>query len=95
MTTLSILSGLEKFSHLEDKIHRAAELCRLLKQEKEWLASELETARLALADNAVEKDQLRAQIESLITDRDSMKLRVEAMLDAITMLELEADSSKK
>ena len=89
------LSGLEKFSHLEDKIHRAVELCRSLKQEKEQLEGELERARKALADEAVEKEQLHARIEYLMTDRDSMKLKVEAMLDAIAMLELEADSAKK
>lgn len=89
------LSGLEKFSHLEDKIHRAAELCRSLKVEKEQLEVELEKARGALADEGVEKDRLRAQVEFLMTDRDSMKLKIEAMLDAITMLELEADSAKK
>lgn len=89
------LSGLEKFSHLEDKIHRAVELCRLLKHEKEQLESELAQARQALANEAVEKEQLRARIEFLITDRDTMKLKVEAMLDAIAMLELEADSAKK
>ncbi|MBP6824451.1 MAG: hypothetical protein KA368_23095 [Acidobacteria bacterium] len=89
------LSGLEKFSHLEDKIHRAAELCRKLKAEKEQLEAELEKASQRLADEAVEKEQLRTQIEFLMTDRDSMKLKIEAMLDAITMLELEADSAKK
>lgn len=89
------LSGLEKFSHLEDKIHRAVELCRLLKLEKEQLENELEAVRQALADEALEKEQLRAQIEVLKIDRDSMKLKVEAMLDAIAMLELEADSAKK
>jgi len=89
------LSGLEKFSHLEDKIHRAVELCRSLKQEKDQLESELEKTRQALADEAVEKEHLRARIEFLLIDRDSMKLKVEAMLDAIAMLELEADSAKK
>ncbi len=89
------LYGLEKFSHLEDKIHRAVELCRSLRQEKDQLESELEKARQALAAEAAEKDQLRARIEFLMLDRDSMKLRVEAILDAIAILELEADSAKK
>ncbi len=89
------LHGLEKFSHLEDKIHRAAELCRVLKAEKERLETELEKAGSRLTDEAVEKEQLRSQVEFLMTDRDSMKLKIEAMLDAITMLELEADSAKK
>jgi len=86
---------LEKFSHLEDKIHRAVELCRSLKQEKFQLEHELENAHQALTVEAAEKEQLRAQIEFLMTDRDSLKLKVEAMLDAIAILELEADSAKK
>lgn len=89
------LSGLEKFSHLEDKIHRTAELCKLLKQEKDQLEIELEQARRELNDQAIEKERLEAKIEFLLADRDSMKLKVEAMLDAIAMLELEADSVKK
>lgn len=89
------LYGLEKFSHLEDKIHRAVELCRSLRQEKDQLESELEKARQALVAEAAEKEQLRARIEFLMLDRDSMKLRVEAILDAIAILELEADSAKK
>lgn len=89
------LYGLEKFSHLEDKIHRAVELCRSLRQEKDQLESELEKAKQALVAEAAEKEQLRARIEFLMLDRDSMKLRVEAILDAIAILELEADSAKK
>jgi len=90
-----ILSGLEKFSHLEDKIHRTAELCKSLRQEKEQLEGELEKMRRDFADQIAEKERLESHIESLLADRDSMKLKVEAMLDAITMLELEADSVKK
>ncbi len=89
------LYGLEKFSHLEDKIHRAVELCRSLRQEKDQLISELEKARQAIAAEASEKEQLRAQVEFLMLDRDALKLKVEAMLDAIAILELEADSAKK
>ena len=35
------LSGLEKFSHLEDKIYRTIELTKTLRQEKENLEKEL------------------------------------------------------
>ena len=34
------LSGLEKFSHLEDKIYRTIELTKTLRQEKENLEKE-------------------------------------------------------
>ena len=39
------LNGLEKFSHLEDKIYRTIELTKTLRQEKEELERKLATAR--------------------------------------------------
>lgn len=88
-------SGLEKFSHLVDKLHRSVALCEALKQEKDRLDAGLQQAQSELAAENEEKEKLKAQIEFLLKDRDAMKLRVEAMLDAIAMLELEADSAKK
>ncbi len=88
-------SGLEKFSHLEDKIYRAVELCKTLKQEKETLEMELESARRQIANLAADKSSLEEQLVQLLEDREAMKLKVEAMLDAIAMLEMEAESLKK
>ena len=39
------LSGLEKFSHLEDKIYRTIELTKTLRQEKEGLEREIASIR--------------------------------------------------
>ena len=39
------LTGLEKFSHLEDKIYRTIELTKTLRQEKEGLERELASVR--------------------------------------------------
>lgn len=89
------MSGLEKYSHLEDKIHRTVELCKSLRQEKAQLEVELERTRQDVIVEREEKARLRAQLAFLLEDRDGMKLKVEAILDAITMLELEADSAKK
>lgn len=87
--------GLEKFSHLEDKIHRTVELCKALKQEKENLERELEKTGKVIADLRNDNIDLERQVERLIRDRESMQLKVEAMLDAIAMLEMEAESVKK
>jgi predicted nuclease with TOPRIM domain len=89
------MSGLEKYSHLEDKIHRTVELCKSLRSEKAQLEAELERARQEVIAEQEEKSRLRAQLAFLLDDRDGMKLKVEAILDAITMLELESDSTKK
>jgi FtsZ-binding cell division protein ZapB len=89
------VAGLEKFSHLEDKIYRTVELCKALKQEKEVCEQELERVRQENTDLAAENEDLEKQVERLIEDRESMRLKVEAMLDAIAMLEMEAESLKK
>ena len=68
------LSGLEKFSHLEDKIYRTIEHCKTLK---------------------VEKERLESQLERLYSERDTIKLKVEAMLDAIAVLENEVEAARK
>ena len=89
------VAGLDKFSHLEDKIHRTVELCKTLKQEKEALEQALADRQRELTTLATEKEQLAQQITRLQDDRDAMKLKVEAMLDAIAVLEMEAEMSAK
>ncbi len=89
------VAGLEKFSHLEDKIYRTVELCKTYKQENDDLGRELELVRRDMNTVLIEKDRLEAQVERLLADRDAMRLKVEAMLDAIAVLEMEAETSKK
>jgi phage shock protein A len=85
----------DKFSDLEEKIRRTVELCDALRQEKESLERELEKARREIAALKDDNIDLERQAARLLRDRESMQLKVEAMLDAIAMLELEADSVKK
>jgi FtsZ-binding cell division protein ZapB len=85
------VSGLEKFSHLEDKIYRTVELCKTLKQENEILAEQMTETRRELRSHQEEKERLETQVERLLSDRDAMRLKVEAMLDAIAVLEMEAE----
>ncbi|MEJ7712502.1 MAG: hypothetical protein WKF84_22290 [Pyrinomonadaceae bacterium] len=56
------LSGLEKFSHLEDKIYRTIELAKSLRQEKEALEREVAATRRDLGGLLDEKDRLEAQV---------------------------------
>jgi FtsZ-binding cell division protein ZapB len=83
--------GLEKFSHLEDKIYRTVELCKTLKQENEALTEQTHELRRELRASQAEKERLETQVERLLADRDAMRLKVEAMLDAIAVLEMEAE----
>jgi len=73
------LNGLEKFSHLEDKIYRTIELAKTLRQEKDELERQLATVRGLGGD----KQQLIAQIEHLLAEREAVRTRVQAMLDAV------------
>jgi chromosome segregation ATPase len=83
------LSGLEKFSHLEDKIYRTIELTKSLRQEKEALEQEMSTIRRDIGSLLNEKERLESQVERLLAERDTIRMRVEAMLDAIAVLDPE------
>ena len=72
-------NGLEKFSHLEDKIYRTIELTKALRQEKEDLERELVSARNLGGDN----QHLAAQVEQLLAEREAIRAKVQGMLDAI------------
>jgi cell division protein FtsB len=83
------LTGLEKFSHLEDKIYRTIELTKTLRQEKESLERDVAAARRELGNLIDEKDRLETQVERLLSERDMIRMKVEAMLDAIAVLDPE------
>ncbi|HEV7475879.1 MAG TPA: hypothetical protein VGN90_17620 [Pyrinomonadaceae bacterium] len=83
------LSGLEKFSHLEDKIYRTIELTKTLRQEKESLEKELSVMRRNRGNVPLEQQRLEKQIEALLAERDIIRAKVEAMLDAVAVLDPE------
>ena len=72
-------NGLEKFSHLEDKIYRTIELTKALRQEKGDLERQLASARNVGGD----KNEMVAQIEHLLAEREAVRTKVQRMLDAI------------
>jgi FtsZ-binding cell division protein ZapB len=83
------LTGLEKFSHLEDKIYRTIELTKTLRQEKDALERDVASTRRELSNLLDEKERLEKQVERLLSERDTVRMKVEAMLDAIAVLEPE------
>ncbi len=83
------LSGLEKFSHLEDKIYRTIELTKTLRQEKESLEKELSLVRRNRGIVPHEQERLEKQVEALLAERDLIRSKVEAMLDAVAALDPE------
>jgi predicted nuclease with TOPRIM domain len=81
------LSGMEKFSHLEDKIYLAIEFAKKMRAEKEKLEKEMSEIRREIGGLSVEKARLEEKIEDLLSERDAIQLKVEAMLDAMTVID--------
>jgi predicted nuclease with TOPRIM domain len=83
------LPGLEKFSHLEDKIYRTIEVAKNLREEKDRLEREISSIRHQVGSLLEEKSRLEEQVERLLSERDTIRLKVEAMLDAIAVVDPE------
>ncbi|MEP6850740.1 MAG: hypothetical protein ABI999_17920 [Acidobacteriota bacterium] len=83
------LSGMEKFSHLEDKIYLTIEFAKKMREEKERVERETSDLRREIGSLSNEKMRLEAKIEDLLSERDAIQLKVEAMLDAMTIIDAE------
>ena len=81
------LTGMEKFSHLEDKIYLAIEYAKKMREEKERVERELTELRRSTRDVFDEKARLEQRVAELMSERDAIQLKVEAMLDAITIID--------
>ena len=82
---MAAMNGLEKFSHLEDKIYRTIELTKALRQEKEDLERELATLR----SREDSKDELVAENERLLAEREAIRIRVQRILEKIESVDPE------
>ena len=78
------LNGLEKFSHLEDKIYRTIELTKTLRQEKEELERQLANYR-----GGAGHEQLVTDVQKLRAERELIRTKVENILDAIGRIDPE------
>jgi FtsZ-binding cell division protein ZapB len=87
-------AGMEKFSHLEDKIYRTVELCSRLRMEKEQLERDNILMRAEMAKLSGDKERAESQVQKLLAERDSLRLKVEAMLDAVAVLEMENEMKR-
>lgn len=81
------LTGMEKFSHLEDKIYLTIEYAKKMREEKERAERELAEIKRGTQDVREERQRMEAKIASLLSERDAIQLKVEAMLDAITIID--------
>lgn len=81
---MNALTGMEKFSHLEDKIYLTIEFAKKMREEREQLEREASALRQTASEALKEKAELEKKIETLLSERDSIQLKIEAMLEAIT-----------
>ena len=81
------LSGMEKFSHLEDKIYLTIEFAKKMREEKEKFEREMKSLRHEVGSLLSEKTRLEEKVEDLLSERDAIQLKVEAMLDAMTIID--------
>lgn len=84
---MNALTGMEKFSHLEDKIYLTIEFVKKLREEKDRLERESGALKREAAEAVADKKAAEEKLATLLAERDSMQLKVEAMLDAITMID--------
>ena len=84
---MNALTGMEKFSHLEDKIYLTIEFAKKMRDEKERLESEADALKRDAANAIAEKKLIEDKLAVLLSERDSIHLKVEAMLDALTLVD--------
>jgi chromosome segregation ATPase len=84
---MNALTGMEKFSHLEDKIYLTIEFAKKMRDEKERLEREADGLKRDAANAIAEKAAMEEKLTLLMSERDTIQLKVEAMLDAITMID--------
>ncbi len=82
---MNALTGMEKFSHLEDKIYLTIEFAKKMRDEKEIFEREAASLRQDSANIMAENKILEEKIAA--SERDSIQLKVEAMLDAMTVID--------
>ncbi|MGH9759451.1 MAG: hypothetical protein ACREDR_37110 [Blastocatellia bacterium] len=87
---MSGIYGLEKFSHLEDKIYRMIEQFKREHRERDSLEREVASLRRELSQVVEEKERSESQVERLLNERETVRAKVEAMLDAISLIDPEA-----
>ncbi len=86
---MNALTGMEKFSHLEDKIYLTIEFAKKLREEKERLEREADGLKKEAAEAVSAKIDAEDRLNELLAERDTIQLKVEAMLEAISAIDSE------
>ena len=84
---MNALTGMEKFSHLEDKIYLTIEYAKKMRDEKERLEREAGSLKRDAAEAIAEKRAMEEKLAVFLSERESIQSKVEAMLDAIAAID--------
>jgi chromosome segregation ATPase len=76
----------DALSRLEDRIQRAVTLVLQLRQEKDALANKLNQTESSLTESRDENARLSDEIQTLKTERQQVRGRLEKLLDHIDQL---------
>jgi chromosome segregation ATPase len=83
---MNALTGMEKFSHLEDKIYLTIEHSKKLREERDRLEQEVQALRAVAADAISDKERAEQHLNLLLLERDAVRRKVNAMIDSLPNL---------
>ena len=86
---MNALTGMEKFSHLEDKVYLTVEFVKKMREERETWARETGTLRRDATEAIADKKASEEKLAVLLAERETMQVKVEAMLEAISQIDPE------
>jgi len=84
---MNALTGMEKFSHLEDKIYLTIELARKLREERDKFEREAKSLRGDATAADTGRQELEDQIANLLAERELIQQKVDAMLEALGQID--------
>lgn len=86
------LTGLERFSHLEDKIFRVVEAMKALRKENEGLRSENQKLRSEVERFRRDYEVHETSMVHLQKEREQLRERVERALNLLSTLDMRSSS---
>ena len=84
---MNVLTGMEKFSHLEDKIYLTVQYAQKLREENQEMVRELQQLRRDHASLSRSNEEMEADLRRLLDERDVIHLKIESMVEAITKID--------
>ncbi|MBP1594714.1 MAG: Cell division protein ZapB [Acidobacteria bacterium] len=82
------LTGLERFSHLEDRIYRTVEAFKSIRKENETLAAENQKLKAEVDALHRERSADEHNLAQLQKEREALRERVEKALNLLAALEV-------